>query len=82
LLHNFIRTGQITLDAPFQAQIIASQYRYTGNLDIAHMDLQGKSLFGILMAFALHDPKFVLGFIATHPGPSASQSETSQPVSN
>ena len=53
LLHNFLRTSQITLDAPFQAQIIASQYRYTGNLDIAHIDLQGKSLLGVLMTFAM-----------------------------
>lgn len=66
LLHNLLRTGQFTFDAPFQAQIIASQYKYTGNLRIQDIDLQGKSLLGILLVFALHDPGFVLGFIATH----------------
>ncbi len=66
LLHNYLRSGQLTLDAPFQYQIVASQYRYTGNLDINSVDLQGKSLIGTLLAFAVRDPAFVLGFIATH----------------
>lgn len=66
LLHNYLQSGQLTFDAPFQYQIIASQYKYTGNLDIGNIDLQGKSLFGILLAFVLNDPKFVFGFIATH----------------
>jgi hypothetical protein len=66
LFHNYLASGQITFDAPFQYQVIASQYKYTGNLDLQSVDLQGKGLFGILLTFALKDPKFVLGFIATH----------------
>ncbi len=66
LLHNYLRSGQFTFDAPFQYQVIASQYQYTGNLDLQNVDLQGKNLFGFLLAFALKDPKFVFGFIATH----------------
>ena len=66
LLHNYLYSGQVTLDAPFQYQIIASQYQYTGNLDINAIDLKGKSLFGILLTFAVRDPKFVAGFIGTH----------------
>ena len=62
LVHNYIQAGQLTLDAPFQYQIIASQYKYTGNLDINAIDLKGKSLLGILLAFAVRDPKFVAGF--------------------
>jgi hypothetical protein len=66
LLHNYLISGQITFDAPFEYQVIASQYKYTGNLDLESVDLQGKSLFGILLTFALKDPKFVFGFIASH----------------
>ncbi len=66
LIHNYLHTGQLIFDAPFQYRVIASQYQYTGNLDINKVDLQGKSLFGILWTFALHDPKFVIGFITTH----------------
>jgi Dolichyl-phosphate-mannose-protein mannosyltransferase len=66
LIHNYLHSGQLTFDAPFQYQIVASQYKYTGNLDIQNVDLQGKSLLGILLTFALKDPKFVFGFIATH----------------
>ncbi|MFN2119168.1 MAG: hypothetical protein ACK2T0_02100, partial [Anaerolineales bacterium] len=66
LVHNFLVSGQLAFDAPFQYQIIASQYRYTGNLDINSIDLQGKSLAGIVLAFAVRDPMFVLGFIANH----------------
>ncbi len=66
LLHNYLHTGQFTFDAPFQYQVIASQYKYTGNLDLQSVDLQGKGLLGILLTFALKDPKFVFGFIATH----------------
>ena len=66
LVHNYMHTGRLTLDAPFQYQVIASQYRYTGNLDIGTIDLNGKSLAGILIEFALKDPKFVGGFIAAH----------------
>ena len=66
LLHNYLKTGQLTFDAPFEYQVIASQYKYTGNLDLQNVNLQGKSLIGILITFALKDPKFVMGFIATH----------------
>ncbi len=66
LLHNYLASGQITFDAPFEYQVVASQYRYTGNLDLQSVDLQGKSLFGVLLTFALKDPKFVMGFIASH----------------
>ncbi len=66
LIHNYARTGALTLDAPFQYQIIASQYQYTGNLDINNVDLQGKSVVGILATFLVRDPGFVLGFIGTH----------------
>jgi len=66
LLHNYLASGQITFDAPFEYQVIASQYKYTGNLDLQGADLQGKGLLGILLTFALKDPKFVFGFISTH----------------
>ncbi len=66
LLHNYLKSGQLTFDAPFEYQVIASQYQYTGNLNLQGVDLQGKSLIGILLTFAIKDPKFVLGFIATH----------------
>ena len=66
LLHNYLTTGSVALDAPFQYRIIASQYRYTGNLDIQNVELEGKSLVGTLTTFALRDPAFVFGFIANH----------------
>ncbi len=66
LIHNHLISGHITFDAPFEYQVIASQYKYTGNLDLQSVDLQGKGLLGILLTFALKDPKFVFGFIATH----------------
>ncbi len=66
LLHNYLQSGQLTLDAPFEYQVIASQYKYTGNLDLGSVDLQGKSLLGILVTFALKDPGFVAWFISTH----------------
>src|SRR5581483_1865234 len=66
LIHNYLVSGHITFDAPFQYQVIASQYQYTGNLDLGSIELQGKSVFGILLTFTLKDPKFVFGFIATH----------------
>ncbi len=66
LLHNYLQSGQVTLDAPFEYQVIASQYKYTGNLDISSVDLQGKSLLGILVTFAARDPGFVAWFISTH----------------
>ncbi len=66
LVHNYVQTGQVTLDAPFEYQVIASQYKYTGNLNINEVDLQGKGVAGLLLEFALKDPKFVAGFIGAH----------------
>ena len=66
LIHNYLTTGHVALDAQFQYRIIASQYRYTGNLDIQNVDLAGKSVVGILTTFALKDPAFVFGFVANH----------------
>ncbi len=66
LFHNYLRTGAFAFDAPFQYRLLASQYQYTGNLDISGVDLQGKSLAGVLVAFVWRDPAFVFGFIATH----------------
>ena len=54
------------MDAPFEYQVIASQYQYTGNLDPGAVNYQGKSLLGILVTFAIKDPGFVAGFIASH----------------
>ena len=64
--HNYVQSGQLILDEPFENQVIASQYRYTGNLDINAVDLQGKSLGGILLEFAVKDPGFVAWFVSTH----------------
>jgi hypothetical protein len=33
LTHNYLRIGKFSFDAPFQYQVLASQYAYTGNLD-------------------------------------------------
>jgi hypothetical protein len=66
LVHNYLNSGKITFDAPFEYKVIASQYQYTGNLEIQNLDLQGKGLLGILLAFILKDPKFVFGFMASH----------------
>jgi hypothetical protein len=66
LTHNYMVTGQFSMEAAFQYRIIASQYQYTGNLDIGNVDLEGKSLAGTLLTFALRDPGFVFGFIANH----------------
>jgi hypothetical protein len=66
LTHNYLDSGQVTFDAPFQYRVIASQYAYTGNLDIDNVDLEGKGVGGILMQFLLKDPGFVFGFIANH----------------
>ena len=46
--------------------MIASQYAYTGNLDINSIDLEGKGLGRVLIEFALKDPGFVFGFISNH----------------
>jgi hypothetical protein len=66
LAHNYLRLGQFTFDAPFQYKVIASQYAYSGNLDIQNYDFEGKSLPRVLFDFALKDPSFVFGFIANH----------------
>ena len=66
LIHNYLQTGQVSLDAAFQYKLIASQYAYTGNLDIGNVDFEGKSVGRILVEFTLKDPGFVFGFIANH----------------
>jgi hypothetical protein len=66
LIHNYLQTGQIAFDAPFQYKVIASQYAYSGNLDIENYDFEGKGLGRVLVEFALKDPGFVFGFIANH----------------
>ncbi len=66
LTHNYLRIGRFAFDAPFQYQVLASQYAYTGNLDYASINLEGKSLSQILITFALKDPGFVAGFITNH----------------
>lgn len=66
LLHNYLKTGQAALDSPSQYKVIASQYAYTGNLDIGNVDLEGKGVGQILVEFTLKDPKFVIGFITNH----------------
>ena len=66
LTHNYLQTGQFAFDAPFQYKVIASQYAYTGNLDINNFDFEGKGLGRVLIEFALKDPGFVFGFISNH----------------
>ena len=66
LTHNYLRIGKFAFDAPFQYQVLASQYAYTGNLDFSSVDLEGKSLGQILITFALKDPGFVAGFVTNH----------------
>jgi hypothetical protein len=66
LIHNYLQTGHIAFDAPFQYKIIASQYAYSGNLDISNYDFEGKGLGRILIEFAVKDPAFVFGFITNH----------------
>jgi hypothetical protein len=66
LTHNYLQTGQIAFDAPFQYKVIASQYTYSGNLDIQNYDFEDKGLGQVLIEFALKDPMFVLGFIMNH----------------
>jgi dolichyl-phosphate-mannose-protein mannosyltransferase len=66
LVHNYLQTGEFVLDASSQYKVIASQYAYSGNLDIQGYDFEGKGLGRILIEFALKDPKFVFGFIANH----------------
>ena len=66
LTHNYLRIGKFAFDAPFQYQVLASQYAYTGNLDFQAVDLENKSLGQILITFVLKDPGFVAGFISNH----------------
>ncbi len=66
LTHNYLRMGKFAFDAPFQYQVLASQYAYTGNLDFGAVDLENKSLGQVLVTFALKDPGFVAGFITNH----------------
>ena len=66
LTHNYLQTGTFAFDAPFQYKVIASQYAYSGNLDIENYDFEGKGLGRVLLEFALKDPGFVFGFIANH----------------
>jgi Dolichyl-phosphate-mannose-protein mannosyltransferase len=66
LTHNYLRIGKFAFDAPFQYQVLASQYAYTGNLDFQAVDLENKSLSQILVTFAFRDPGFVAGFISNH----------------
>jgi len=66
LIHNYLQTGEFTFDAPFQYKVIASQYAYSGNLEIQSYDFESKGLGRILIEFALEDPKFVFGFITNH----------------
>jgi hypothetical protein len=66
LLHNYLQTGEFAFDAAFQYATIASQYAYTGNLDINNYDFAGKGVGRILLDFLLKDPAFVFGFISNH----------------
>ena len=66
LTHNYLRIGKFAFDAPFQYQVLASQYAYTGNLDFQAVDLENKSLSQILITFILKDPGFVAEFMSNH----------------
>jgi len=66
LTHNYLRIGSFSFDAPFQYQLMASQYSYAGLLEYQNTTLEGKSLANILLTFLLTDPGFVLGFVANH----------------
>jgi hypothetical protein len=66
LVHNYLQTGELAFDATFQYATIASQYAYTGNLDINNYDFAGKGVGRILFDFAVKDPAFVFGFISNH----------------
>jgi 4-amino-4-deoxy-L-arabinose transferase-like glycosyltransferase len=66
LIHNYLLTGELTFDATFQYASVASQYAYSGNLDIRNYDFEGISLGRIMIEFALKDPGFVFGFITNH----------------
>src|SRR6266508_653294 len=66
LIHNYLQTGQLAFDASFQYKVIASQYSYSGNLDIENYNFEGKGLGQVLTEFAIKDPAFVFGFISNH----------------
>jgi len=66
LMRNYLHTGHITFDAPMQLKAIASQYAYTGNLDLGSVDLESESASQILVTFAIKDPGFVANFITNH----------------
>lgn len=66
LLHNYLETARLALDASFQYKLLASQYAYTGNLDSRTFDFAGKGLGQILLQFLLRDPGFIFGFVASH----------------
>ncbi|HET9913169.1 MAG TPA: glycosyltransferase family 39 protein, partial [Anaerolineales bacterium] len=65
LIHNYLKTGKLAFDATFQYATVASQYAYSGNLDMSTFD-PGKGLGRTLIEFALKDPAFVFGFIGNH----------------
>jgi hypothetical protein len=65
LIHNYLRTGELAFDASFQYATLASQYAYSGNLDMSTFDAE-KGLGRTLIEFALKDPAFVFGFISSH----------------
>jgi len=63
LIHNYLQTGQFAFDAPFQYKVIASQYAYTGNLDINTYNFEGKSLGRVLIEFASRILPLSLGLL-------------------
>lgn len=65
LIHNYLLTGRVALDANFLYSLVASQYAYTGNLNV-NFNLEGKGVAQILIEFAIKDPGFVFGFITNH----------------
>jgi len=66
LTRNYVQTGQFAFDSASQSKLLASQYAYSGNLDIQNYDFEGKGLAQVLIEFAVKDPGFVFGFIANH----------------
>ncbi len=66
LTRNYVTTGRVAFDASSQYKLMASQYAYSGNLDIANYDFKGKRLGQVLIEFVIKDPKFVFGFITNH----------------
>lgn len=66
LTHNYLLSGHVSFDTSFEYQVIASQYTYDGLMNYSNTSVQGKSLAGILLAFFLSDPAFVINFILNH----------------